>query len=122
MKKLIFRRALGAFDKTNQQADSEPPTEPEPELPSTMVSHNRKKIMTFERLRMFVNEAPIVPIQPHVLDAIQKKINRKYWTKKEHKLLIKRLFDEVTVQYEESMKKTNGSLCLTLKIRNTELS
>ncbi|XP_075243805.1 uncharacterized protein LOC142338058 [Convolutriloba macropyga] len=114
MKKLIYRRALGAFDRANHQAETAPPEEPEPQLPSTMVSQNRKKIMTFERLRMFVNEAPIgtLPIQPHVLEAIQRKINKKYWTRKEQKSLISRLFDEVTTQYEESMKKTNVSTIL----------
>ena len=108
MKAILFRRALGAFDRANKQAEREPPSIPEPELPSTMVSQGRRKRMTFEHLRHFVNEAPIVPIQKGVLEAIQSKIYKKLQSSREQKLLMNLLFDEVIRHYEETMRKTNG--------------
>ena len=108
MKAILFRRAFAALDRANKQVERETPPVPEPELPSTMVSQGRRKRMTFEHLRHFVNEAPIVPIQKEVLEAIQSKIYKKLQSSREQKLLMNLLFEEVIRHYEETMRKTNG--------------
>ena len=111
MKKVIFGRALGAFDRTNLQAECAETEQPIPELPSSMMSEKRQKLVTFEKLRMFVSAAPTVPIQNSVLDAIQLNI-RKFASNKDFKPLIAQLLQEVTRQYEQSMKRTNGTVTL----------
>ncbi|XP_065142099.1 dynein axonemal heavy chain 12-like [Paramisgurnus dabryanus] len=72
IQRMIIDRAMQAYIKAK---DAGPVSSPEPELPSTMISEERKQYMTYLRLKECVERSPVAPFQQKWLDAMLARVS-----------------------------------------------
>ncbi|OCT58631.1 dynein heavy chain 12, axonemal [Xenopus laevis] len=102
---IIMNTALKAYEETMEAKKRRVPTPPEPQYPSTMNSEQRQLRMNYYFMKSCVESSPVVPIQKHWLEAMLSLVPPalKEGTSKES--LISELLQEVSHDFEESMKR-----------------
>ncbi|CAH2313072.1 Hypothetical predicted protein [Pelobates cultripes] len=81
------------------------PTPPEPQLPSTMNSEQRKRRLNYLYMKNCVESSPVVPIQKHWLNSILSHVPASLQQGKDREDLVKELLEEVSHDFEKSMKR-----------------
>ncbi|XP_054991966.1 LOW QUALITY PROTEIN: dynein axonemal heavy chain 12 [Sorex araneus] len=99
---LVVEQAKVNLDKTLDRRRS--PT-PEPEYPATMYSDLKKRGLNYLYLKKSVESSPIVPIQPEWLKHMLNLIPESLKEGKEREKLIESLINEVSSDFENSMKR-----------------
>ncbi|XP_053545345.1 dynein axonemal heavy chain 12 [Bombina bombina] len=102
---IIINQALQAYEKTMEEKMKRVPTPPEPQFPSTMNSEQRKLRMNYLFMKKCVESTPVVPIQKHWLNSILSLIHPALKQGKGNQEIIRELLDEVSKDFEKSMKK-----------------
>ncbi|XP_031217595.1 dynein heavy chain 12, axonemal [Mastomys coucha] len=99
---LVISGAKKSLDKT---LDKRIPPLPEPEYPPTMTSEIKKKGLNYIFMKQCVESSPIVPIQPQWLDHMLMLIPEHLKEGKKREELLESLIDEVSMDFEKSMKR-----------------
>ncbi|MEE6501786.1 hypothetical protein FKM82_004321 [Ascaphus truei] len=102
---IIVKEALKAYEETVEEKKKRVPTPPEPQLPSTMNSEQRKLRTNYLFMKKCVESRPVVPIQKHWLTSMLSLIPPSLKEGKAQQALIKDLFEEITIDFEKSMKR-----------------
>lgn len=107
---LIFRkeRALKARQQTALIANSQSHTDPIPDYPRSMMSHERKVRENYEFLKKRVQDAPVTPMIPSVWDHVMDKVPVVLTNLPNSKQLIQEIQTEVSNDYEGSLRKFMG--------------
>ncbi|XP_055985527.1 dynein axonemal heavy chain 12 [Sorex fumeus] len=100
--RLVIEGAKVNLDKT---LDRRKPSTPEPEYPATMSSELKKRGLNYLYLKRSVESTPIVPIQPEWLKHMLNLVPESLKEGKEREKLIESLINEVSNDFENSMKR-----------------
>ncbi|XP_022428512.1 dynein heavy chain 12, axonemal isoform X17 [Delphinapterus leucas] len=95
----------GAKRNLARTLDKRTPSSPEPDYPPTMTSEIKKKGFNYIYLKQCVESSPIVPIQQEWLDHMLMLIPESLKEGKEREELIQSLINEVSSDFEKSMKR-----------------
>ncbi|XP_073425921.1 dynein axonemal heavy chain 12 [Dendrobates tinctorius] len=101
---IIMKEALKAYEETVTEQKRRIPSPPEPQLPSTMNSEQRKLRMNYLFMKKSVESSPVVPIQKHWLDAMLSFVPQSLQKGKAREALVAELLEEVSQDFEKSMK------------------
>nr|XP_014432906.1 dynein heavy chain 12, axonemal isoform X1 [Pelodiscus sinensis] len=105
LNQIVIDRALKNYKATMEEKYRRGPTPPEPELPSTMNSEQKKQRTNYLFMKKCVASNPIVPIQQQWLTSMLTLVPQSLMKGKERELLVEELLDEITKDYEMSMKR-----------------
>ncbi|XP_019392438.1 PREDICTED: dynein heavy chain 12, axonemal [Crocodylus porosus] len=103
--RIVMDRALNDYQATMEELYQRVPTPPEPELPSTMNSEQKKRRINYLFMKECVASNPVVPIQQQWLMSMLKWVPESLREGKDRKLLVEELFGEVKRDFEMSMKR-----------------
>uniref|UniRef100_A0A8C0PMX6 Dynein axonemal heavy chain 12 n=1 Tax=Canis lupus familiaris TaxID=9615 RepID=A0A8C0PMX6_CANLF len=95
----------GAKRSLDRALDKRTPPTPEPDYPPTMTSEIKKKGFNYIYLKQCVESSPIVPIQQEWLDHMLMLIPESLKEGKERERLVESLINEVSSDFEKSMKR-----------------
>ncbi|XP_021037000.1 dynein heavy chain 12, axonemal [Mus caroli] len=99
---LVISGAKKSLDKT---LNKRTPPLPEPDFPETMTSEIKKRGLNYIFMKQCVENSPIVPIQPQWLDNMLMLIPEHLKEGEKSEELLGSLIDEVSMDYEKSMKR-----------------
>ncbi|XP_075690041.1 dynein axonemal heavy chain 12 [Rhinoderma darwinii] len=102
---IIMKEALKAYEETVTEQKRRVPTPPEPQLPSTMNSEQRKLRMNYLYMKRCVESSPVVPIQKHWLVSMLALVPQPLQKGKDREALVAELLEEVSQDFEKSMKR-----------------
>ncbi|KAM8930418.1 dynein axonemal heavy chain 12 [Pelodytes ibericus] len=102
---IIIKEALKSYEETMNERKRRVPTPPEPQLPSTMNSEQRKRRLNYLYLKKCVESCPVVPIQRHWLDSMLSLVPASLQQGKDQERLVSELLEEISQDFEKSMKK-----------------
>ncbi|XP_073501391.1 dynein axonemal heavy chain 12-like [Phyllobates terribilis] len=102
---IIMKEALKAYEETVTEQKRRIPSPPEPQLPSTMNSEQRKLRMNYLFMKESVESSPVVPIQKHWLDSMLSFVPQSLQKGKDSEALVADLLEEVSQDFEKSMKR-----------------
>ncbi|XP_073448349.1 dynein axonemal heavy chain 12 [Aquarana catesbeiana] len=105
LNEIIMKEALKAYEETVSENKRRVPTPPEPQLPSTMNSEQRKLRMNYLYMKKCVESSPVVPIQKHWLSSMLSLVPQSLQKGKDREVLIQDLLEEVSQDFEKSMKR-----------------
>ncbi|XP_072136530.1 dynein axonemal heavy chain 12 isoform X2 [Mobula birostris] len=103
--KIIFDDARRIYDEVMQEIEKQEPSTPEPQLPSTMNSEQKQRRLNYLFMKQCVESSPVVPIQQQWLDSILTLVPLSLREGKMREVIIRELFEEVTKDFENSMKR-----------------
>uniref|UniRef100_A0A8C6IAI9 Dynein axonemal heavy chain 12 n=1 Tax=Mus spicilegus TaxID=10103 RepID=A0A8C6IAI9_MUSSI len=99
---LVISGAKKSLDKT---LDKRIPPLPEPDFPPTMTSEIKKRGLNYIFMKQCVENSPIVPIQSQWLDNMLMLVPEHLKEGEKSEELLGSLIDEVSMDYEKSMKR-----------------
>uniref|UniRef100_A0A3Q1LZ19 Dynein axonemal heavy chain 12 n=1 Tax=Bos taurus TaxID=9913 RepID=A0A3Q1LZ19_BOVIN len=99
---LVIEGAKRNLDRT---LGKRTPSSPEPDYPPTMTSEIKKKAFNYIYLKQCVESSPIVPIQQEWLDHMLMLVPESLKEGKEQEELVQSLINEVSRDFEKSMKR-----------------
>ncbi|XP_062520798.1 dynein axonemal heavy chain 12-like isoform X2 [Corticium candelabrum] len=102
---VMKERALKARQQTALIANSQSHTDPIPDYPRSMMSHERKVRENYEFLKKRVQDAPVTPMIPSVWDHVMDKVPVVLTNLPNSKQLIQEIQTEVSNDYEGSLRK-----------------
>ncbi|XP_074055007.1 dynein axonemal heavy chain 12 isoform X8 [Macrotis lagotis] len=105
LNQLVIVGAGKKQDRILKEKKKKDPVTPEPEYPSTMYSELRKKGVNYLFMKKCVESNPIVPIQREWLDNMLKLVPLSLKIGKERELLVQSLLNEVTNEFDKSMRR-----------------
>nr|XP_008166211.1 dynein axonemal heavy chain 12 isoform X1 [Chrysemys picta bellii] len=105
LNQIVIDRALKDYKATMEEKYQRVPTPPEPELPSTMNSEQKKRRTNYLFMKKCVESNPVVPIQQQWLTSMLTLVPQSLMEGKDRELLVEELLDEVTKDFEMSMKR-----------------
>ncbi|KAG1961895.1 dynein heavy chain 12, axonemal [Pimephales promelas] len=111
VKKMIVDRAKQAYMKA-KEARKPSPSSPEPELPSTMISEERKQYMNYLFLKECVERSPVAPFQQQWLDAMLALVPYRLYQGPDREKLLEDICKEVGETYLKVMIKHRVSTTL----------
>nr|DBA18657.1 TPA: hypothetical protein GDO54_016881 [Pyxicephalus adspersus] len=100
-----MKEALKAYEQTVSENKRRVPTPPEPQLPSTMNSEQRKLRMNYLYMKKCVESSPVVPIQKHWLSSMLSLVPQSLQKGRDREALVQDLLEEVSQDFEKSMKR-----------------
>uniref|UniRef100_A0A2K6K6A7 Dynein axonemal heavy chain 12 n=1 Tax=Rhinopithecus bieti TaxID=61621 RepID=A0A2K6K6A7_RHIBE len=95
----------GAKRNLDRTLDKRTPLLPQPDYPQTMTSEMKKKGFNYIYMKQCVESSPIVPIQQEWLDHMLRLIPESLKEGKEREELLESLINEVSSDFENSMKR-----------------
>nr|XP_033781609.1 dynein heavy chain 12, axonemal isoform X2 [Geotrypetes seraphini] len=101
---IIINEAIKTYEETMEAKRKRPPSPPEPELPATMNSEQKKQRTNYLFLKSRVESSPVVRIQKQWLNSMLLLIPQSLKEGKDKEALLQELLQEVTRDYEISMK------------------
>ncbi|XP_015203470.2 dynein axonemal heavy chain 12 isoform X1 [Lepisosteus oculatus] len=102
---IVMDSAMKAYEEAVETQKKRTPTPPEPELPSTMNSEQRKRRMNYMFLKQCVESSPIVPIQQRWLDAMLTRVPAQLRQGPGRQELLDELCQEVSANFQSGMVK-----------------
>ncbi|XP_078517697.1 dynein axonemal heavy chain 12 [Lissotriton helveticus] len=102
---IIIKEALHSYEETMDEKRKRVPTPPEPELPESMNSEQRRRRLNYIFMKERVESSPVVPIQKKWLDSILSRVPPSMKEGKQKKVLVQELLQEITKDFEKSMKR-----------------
>ncbi|XP_063282951.1 dynein axonemal heavy chain 12 [Pelobates fuscus] len=102
---IIVNEGIKAYEESMKEQKKRVPTPPEPQLPSTMNSEQRKRRLNYLYMKNCVESSPVVPIQKHWLNSILSNVPASLQQGKDREDLVKELLEEVSQDFEKSMKR-----------------
>ncbi|XP_053325574.1 dynein axonemal heavy chain 12 [Spea bombifrons] len=102
---IIIKKALKAYEETMKEQKKRVPSPPEPQLPATMNSEQRRRRLNYLFMKRCVESNPVVPIQRHWLDSMLSLVPASLRQGKTRESLVTELLEEVSQEFESSMKK-----------------
>ncbi|XP_055503511.1 dynein axonemal heavy chain 12 [Leucoraja erinacea] len=103
--KIMIDDARRIYDEVMQEIEKKEPTPPEPQFPSTMNSKQKQRRLNYLFMKRCVESSPVVPIQQQWLDSILTRVPPSLREGKVRELIVRDLFEEVTKDFEKSMKR-----------------
>ncbi|XP_041655296.1 dynein heavy chain 12, axonemal [Cheilinus undulatus] len=95
---ILMSRAMKAY-RQSKDREALHSHSPEPQLPSSMLSEERKQRMNYMFLKHCAESSPVAPIQQHWLDSIVTKISPKLQETPQTKKLLQELLQEVSSDF-----------------------
>ncbi|XP_037760095.1 dynein axonemal heavy chain 12 isoform X2 [Chelonia mydas] len=105
LNQIVIDRALKGYKATMEEKYQRVPIPPEPELPSTMNSEQKKRRTNYLFMKKCVESNPVVPIQQQWLTSMLTLVPQSLMEGKDREFLVEELLDEVTKDFEMSMKR-----------------
>ncbi|XP_052396332.1 dynein axonemal heavy chain 12 [Carassius gibelio] len=102
--KIIIDRSMQAYKQAKQAGRTSPPS-PEPELPSTMISEERKQYINYLFLKECVEQSPVAPFQQQWLDAMVARVPHRLRQGPGRQELLEDICKEVSETYLRVMTK-----------------
>ncbi|XP_074537088.1 dynein axonemal heavy chain 12 [Halichoeres trimaculatus] len=95
LQKILVSKAMKAYRQTKER-EALRSQSPEPQLPPSMLSEERKRRINYMFLKRCVESSPVAPIQQHWLDSIVSRLSPKLRENPETKNLLQKLCKEVS--------------------------
>ncbi|XP_043080221.1 dynein axonemal heavy chain 12 [Puntigrus tetrazona] len=111
LQKMIVDRAMQAYMRGKEAGPSSPPSS-EPELPSTMISEERKQYMNYLFLKDCVEQSPVAPFQQQWLNAMLARVPHRLRQGPGRQELLEDICKEVSETYLRVMTKHRVSTVL----------
>nr|XP_020824636.1 dynein heavy chain 12, axonemal isoform X2 [Phascolarctos cinereus] len=105
LNQIITVGAIKKHMRISEEKKKRSPIAPEPEYPSTMYSDLRRRGENYIFMKKRVESHPIVPIQREWLDNMLKLVPQSLKNGREREQLVENLLNEVTTEFERSMKR-----------------
>ncbi|XP_069795725.1 dynein axonemal heavy chain 12 isoform X2 [Narcine bancroftii] len=103
--KIMIDDARKIYEEVMQEIQKQEPSTPEPQLPSTMNSKQKQRRLNYLFMKQCVENSPVVPIQQQWLDSILTLVPFSLREGKIRAIMIHELIEEVTKDFEKSMKR-----------------
>ncbi|XP_016404673.1 dynein heavy chain 12, axonemal [Sinocyclocheilus rhinocerous] len=111
LQNMIVDRAMQAYMRAKEAGPTSPPS-PEPELPSTIISEERKQYMNYLFLKECVEQSPVAPFQQQWLDAMLARVPHRLRQGPGRQELLEDICKEVSETYLRVMTKHRVSTVL----------
>ncbi|XP_021325607.1 dynein axonemal heavy chain 12 isoform X2 [Danio rerio] len=111
LQNMIVDRAMQAFLHAKQARTASPPS-PEPQLPSTMISEEKKQYMNYLFMKECVEQSPVAPFQQQWLDAMLGRVSLQLRQGPGRNELLEDICKEVSESYLKVMIKYRVSTIL----------
>eukprot|EP00794_Sanderia_malayensis_P007414 gene7414-8234_t len=102
---IVRQRAKDAKDKTEESLKKRPQSQPAPEMPTQMMSKERRIRLNYQFLKKCVSNGPVSPMPDEWWHAILSMIPEELIKAPEMQPYIRELNEELMKQYEQSMRK-----------------
>ncbi|XP_069499778.1 dynein axonemal heavy chain 12 [Ambystoma mexicanum] len=102
---IIIKEAIKSYEETMNDKKNRVPTPPEPELPESMNSEQRRRRLNYIFMKERVESTPVVPIQDKWLNSMLSLVPQSLKEGKKKEALLQELIQEITRDFEKSMKR-----------------
>ncbi|XP_064633435.1 dynein axonemal heavy chain 12-like isoform X2 [Lineus longissimus] len=109
LKKIMLENAMKVYAQSVEESRKEEPVEKEdtsPEYPEQMMSKDRRIRLNYQFMKTCVESAPVTEIQQEWFDNILQMIPDRLKSDAQMKEVIAELFEEISVNFNQSMKKS----------------
>ncbi|XP_064606960.1 dynein axonemal heavy chain 12-like isoform X2 [Liolophura sinensis] len=103
---VLHKDALSAYEETAEYNQKRVATPKEPQYPAELMAPSRAKVLNYQYMKKCVQQSPIIPMQQEWFDNIISLIPPRLRLTSQLRDVIQELFEEVSTDFEGSMKKS----------------